>query len=412
MLLQFSFKNYRSIKDEVVFSTLATQDEEHSSTLIDFNNSKYVRTAEIYGANGSGKTSVLSALGRMQSIVINSYKSEPGDTIPRKPHKLAVSQPTEFCCIFEKNNIKYSYQFSYNDERILEESLFYWPNGRTTKIFDRTDESFSYGSKFHKYTETTRTNFKKNKLLLSVAANVTDIEEITNAFLFFKKDIVIFSGENKNWTENTVKKLQSDIRLKNEFIKIMREIGSDICDISSKYETHILKEEYIKDLPDIINKLLISERPMKYVEMDIQLIYNDLTLSIGEESSGIQNLFSFICPLLDVLENNKILICDEIERSLHPSIVSYFVDKFQLNNKTKSQIIFTTHDTDLLNLNQIRRDQIWFTQINPNGRQTDLYSLSEIKNVRKDENIKKGYIMGKYGAIPMLNSQIQKICGE
>ena len=409
MLLQFSFKNHRSIKDEVIFSTLASSGTEHINTLIDFDKDKYVRVAEIYGANGSGKTSVLNALGRMQSIVINSNKNEPGDIIPRMPHKLTASQPTEFCCIFEKDNIKYSYQFSYDEEGIKEESLFYWPNGRSAKIFERTGESFEFGSNFQKYTETTKNYFKKNKLLLSVAANVTDIEEITNAFLFFKKDIVMFPGEPNDWLEYSANKLQADLQVKNEFIKIMRELGSDICDISSKLETRIPKEEEVKDLPDILKKLVISQ-PMNYV--DIQLVYNNLILNLNEESAGVQKLFSFICPLLDILENNKVFICDEIERSLHPSVVSYFVDKFQLNNKTKSQIIFTTHDTDLLNLNQIRRDQIWFTELNPKGRQTDLYSLSEIKDVRKDENIKKGYIMGKYGAIPMPNSQIQEVCGE
>ena len=219
----------------------------------------------------------------------------------------------------------------------------------------------------------------------------------------------MFPGEPNDWLEYSANKLQSDSQVKKEFIKIMQEIGSDICDITSKLETRIPKEEEVKDLPDILKKLVISQ-PMNYV--DIQLVYNNLILNLNEESAGVQKLFSFICPLLDILENDKVFICDEIERSLHPSVVSYFVDKFQLNNKTKSQIIFTTHDTDLLDLNQIRRDQIWFTELNPKGRQTDLYSLCEIKNVRKDENIKKGYIMGKYGAIPMPNSQIQEVCGE
>ena len=123
-------------------------------------------------------------------------------------------------------------------------------------------------------------------------------------------------------------------------------------------------------------------------------------------------MFSFICPLLDILNHDKIFLCDEIETSLHPSIITYFVDKFQKNSNSKSQIIFTTHDTDLLDLKQIRRDEIWFTQLNPETRETALYSLAEIKNVRKDENIKKGYIAGKYGAIPMPNIEIQKICQE
>lgn len=409
MLLQFSFKNHRSINDEVTFSTLATSDTEHSEKLIKFGDDKFVRVAEIYGANGSGKTSVLNALGQMQLIVINCFNSQPGDGIMRFPHKLAISEQTEFTCIFEKNSIKYSYQFSYDENGIQHETLFYWPNGRVATIFERDGLSFEYNAKYQKYTENTKSYLKPNRLLLSVAANITDIQEITDAFLFFKEDLVVFPGEPNNWLEYSANKLQADENLKNDFLDIMRQSGSDICDIASKVETRLPSENELKGLPEPLMKVF-STTKMNHI--DIKLAYKDFVLNLNEESAGVRRLFSFICPVLDILNTGKVFICDEIETSLHPSVVAAFVDRFQKNTMSNAQIIFTTHDTDLLDLKQIRRDQIWFTEINPNGRQTDLYSLSEIKNVRKDENIKKGYIMGKYGAIPMPNENIQRICEE
>ena len=127
-----------------------------------------------------------------------------------------------------------------------------------------------------------------------------------------------------------------------------------------------------------------------------------------EESSGIRKLFEIVCPIIDILQKGKILICDEIEYGLHESIVQYIVKSFnKVNKDSAAQLIFTTHDTSLLDLSIFRREQIWFTQLNED-RATDLYSLLEIKNVRKSENISKGYVDGKYVAVPMLNSSFAK----
>ena len=142
--------------------------------------------------------------------------------------------------------------------------------------------------------------------------------------------------------------------------------------------------------------------------IELKLVYKDFVIDYNEESSGIKKLFQFVCPMIDILENGKVLVCDEIEAHLHPSIVANIIKRFCQNRDSSSQLITATHDSDLLDLNEIRRDQIWFTELNPKMRTTDLYSLAELKNVRKDENIKKGYILGRYGAIPMLNSNFRE----
>ena len=137
-----------------------------------------------------------------------------------------------------------------------------------------------------------------------------------------------------------------------------------------------------------------------------------MPININDESEGIKKLFAMVCPLIDIIRNNKIFFCDEIENSLHSSIVLEIIRRFFNNEKSTAQLIFATHNTEILDLNIMRRDQIWFTELEKTERKTDLYSLSDIKNVRKDEAVQKGYIAGKYGAIPMINTEIQKICEE
>ena len=403
MLLQFKCKNHRSIKDEVTFSMRASADTTHSSSLIPFNENKYLRCAEIYGANGSGKTSVLDALAKMSLIILNSNNYQPGDFIVRAPHKLSEkSVPTDFSIIFEKNKRKYSYAFSYNEQGILDEQLYYWPGQKKAKIFSRSYDKFDFSDSFSKQGENCNGRLKTNQLLLSLAAKETDIKEIAEVFLFFRNELIVYPGEPNNWFEYSVEKLQNDEKMKQSFLKFMKKIGSDIVDVKAKIEKRQLTE---KEIPPLLPQFVRSQilmQPANFI--DLKLIYERFSLDINEESEGIQKLFRFLCPLIDILYSGKIFICDEIETHLHPTIVYEIINTFIQNNETNGQIIFTTHDTDLLDLDFIRRDQIWFTELKPVNRSTDLYSLAELKNVRKDENIKKGYISGKYGAIPILNN--------
>lgn len=411
MILQFKCKNHRSIKDEVVFSMAATNDSTHSNSLITFNDSHYLRCAEIYGANGSGKTSVLDGIAKMTAIILNSNNHQPGDFIIRAPHKLSKKEdPTTFSIIFEKNNTKYSYGFSYKETGIYNEFLYYWPGQKRAKIFERIENDFNFGDSFSKQGDNCKGRLKINQLLLSLAAKETDIKEIADVFLFFKNDLIVYPGEPNNWFDFSVEKLQNDNDMKQKFIDFMHTIGSDIVDIYPKFEQRILSE---KELPPGLPQFIVSQilnKPTSVI--DLKIDYGKFIIDINEESKGTQKLFKFLCPIIDILNSGKIFICDEIETHLHPSIIQKLLNAFLNNKFHNSQIIFTTHDTDLLDLDFIRRDQIWFTELKPETRSTDLYSLSELKNVRKDENIQKGYISGKYGAIPIVGNSNKSIFKE
>lgn len=139
-----------------------------------------------------------------------------------------------------------------------------------------------------------------------------------------------------------------------------------------------------------------------------------MQMDLREESRGMQKLFEILGPLFDILLNGKVLVFDELETSLHPSLVLRIIELFQNPklNKDHAQLIFTTHDTNLLDLNLFRRDQIWLVEKDTEEFASNLYSISDLKNVRKDENVEKGYIRGKYGAIPFIGNQFEWLLME
>ena len=187
----------------------------------------------------------------------------------------------------------------------------------------------------------------------------------------------------------------------------MQDLGTGIKDIKLNIgKTKIDIENIPQGMPNDLKNFLMTQN---ITRIDTKVVYEKFETDLmTEESSGIRKLFEIVCPIIDILQKGKILICDEIEYGLHESIVQYIVKSFnKVNKDSEAQLIFTTHDTSLLDLSIFRRDQIWFTQLNED-RATDLYSLLEIKNVRKSENISKGYVDGKYGAVPMLNSSFAK----
>ena len=288
----------------------------------------------------------------------------------------------------------------------MEEYLYYFPNGRQAKIFDRKEEGVTIGDSFKKELETALSNILKvNRLFLSCAANFSSVKEIEDVFLFFKDDVVIYPNEPNNWLSYSVEILSKDENYKFDFMNFMKRIGTGLVNIQTKLEHKRLdRKELPEDMPEIL-KGIIASQDADLIEA--KLDYKGFTLDLQEESNGIKKLFEVLCPLINIIVSDKVLVWDELETSFHPCIVTEIIEMFQKGKiDSKSQFIFTTHDINLLDLQRFRRDQIWFTELNESSRATDLYSLSDLKNVRKDENIQKGYISGKYGAIPCVSSQL------
>lgn len=405
MLLEFKCSNHRSIKEEVSFSMIAGSDNTSEELLNEYGNFRVLRSAVIYGANGSGKSNFISALLFMCDLVSNSINYQPGQGVFQARHKLsAEDSSSRYSIQFVRNDIRYAYGFSVKQNLIQDEYLYYFPKGRQVKIFERDRSGIRPGGRYKGMFDVSVSILKDNRLFLSCAANYSNVKEIEEAFMFFKTDIVVYNPEINNWTEYSIKLMQDNDMMKKIFLNILRALGTGAKDVKVKLEKIKLADlPQELQLPDALKSLLGTKEGNR---IEAKVIYDQFEVDLmTEESTGVKRLFQMICPIIDILNKGKILICDELETSLHESVIFQIVQLFQNYQKDKfAQLIFSTHDTSLLDSDLFRRDQVWFTQLN-NERATDLYSLVEIKNVRKSENLEKGYVSGKYGAIPMLNKK-------
>lgn len=405
MLLEFSCSNYKSIKDKVFFSALAGTDKTNIDKTKDMGNYRVLRSAAIYGANGSGKSNFIDAILFVASLVRNSIKLQPGEGILQIPHKMVgFNEKSSFRIQFVKNEIRYIYGFSLDKMIVADEYFYYFPNGKRTKIFERKNEIFQTGRNFQGKLERCKDVLKPNRLLLSCAANFSSVPEIEQAYRFFAEDLVVYRSDVQDqWMQYSLQQINSNKMMKVAFLEMVKTLGVAVKDIKVKIGQKKLEPSELPPfLADDFKAKLLQELTQV---ISAKVVYNAFETDLfNEESAGIKKLFAFICPFLDIMANGKVLICDELESGLHESLV-YGMLKLFMNLELEKfpQIFFATHDTNLLTPDLFRRDQIWFTELKGEDRATDLFSLAEIKNVRKDENFEKGYISGRYGAIPMLN---------
>lgn len=411
MLLEFACSNHKSIRDEVLFSSVAGSDTTYEDKIVNFSGIRVLKTAVIYGANGSGKSNFIDAISFVKMLVTNSIFYQPGDGIRQVPHKLeGFQRPSSYRMQFVTAGIRYAYGFTLKNMLVTEEYLYYFPNGRQTKIFERKGDNVTAGSQFRGKFNSSKDILKSNRLFLSCAANFSKVEETTQVFRFFNDELVIYNAGNQdNWMMYSLYQMNSNEKVKQAVLAFLAELGTGIKDIRVIIDKAKLEQS---SLPPFLSDEFKNRLLQETVDaISAKVIYKEFETDLmSEESTGIKKLFGMLCPLIDIMVNGKILVCDELESSLHESLVFELVKLFVAEKTPQfTQLIFTTHETGLLNLDLFRRDQIWFTELKTSDRATDLYSLSEIKNVRKEENFGRGYISGKYGAIPMLNLDFAKI---
>ncbi len=407
MLVEFSVKNFMSIKEEMVFSMVAGIGDENIENTINVENigERYLKSTAIYGANASGKTNFIKAFTSAILMVRKSnIRNINEPLVEMQPFKFdleTLKKPCEFKFIFIKNNIKYIYGFSADINRIYNEYLYQYLSAKPSLIFERknTNEYKFTQSEQGKLEELATKNTEK-KLFLSTAT-AWNYEKTKNAYIWFAEDIDTYNdymnvgyafnkfekdedGSQKKFTINLLK--QADILIKDFNFEVKEIEPSNIIAFNNPINISNVK---ISTLHEIENE----DGNKTHFELDLH-----------EESLGTQSLFFFSSVLKEAFEKGKVIIIDEIDRSLHPLLVEFIIKLFHNSeiNKNNAQLIFNTHDTNLLSLNNFRRDQIWFTEKEPKKGTTDLYPLDDF-SVRKTENIQKGYLNGRYGAIPFLD---------
>lgn len=414
MLVEFSVKNFMSIKDEITFSMVAgTGDENMENTIkVENTNETYLKSSAIYGANASGKTNIMKAFTAAILMVRRSNLRNINEPlVEMKPFKFdskTVNEPCEFRFVFIKNNIKYIYGFSADINRIYTEYLYQYLSAKPSLIFERENVNEYKFTQLEqsKLVELATKNTEK-KLFLSTATE-WNYEKTKDAYIWFSEDIDTYNdymnaggyafdkfendneGNLKRFTINLLK--QADILIKDYNFEVkninVNNIIAAFNNIKVPNENVVQKEVKISTFHEIENE-----------SGDIE----NYELELGEESLGTQNLFFFSPILKEAFEKGKVIIVDEIDKSLHPLLVEFIIKLFHNSeiNKNNAQLIFNTHDTNLLSLDNFRRDQIWFTEKEPKKGTTDLYPLDDF-SVRKTENVQKGYLNGRYGAIPFL----------
>lgn len=397
MVLEFNCSNVRSIREEVKLDLRAKNDDTFKSNLINFEGERINAACAIYGSNATGKSTVLTGMAIMQTMVITNHLIQPGDFLIRNPHRLWQDKPTEFSMEFVWKETRYIYSFSYNDTQILSESLYYAPNGRMGLIFSRDKTTLKINTKFSSLELLCKEKLVPNKLVLSIAANNLNYKEILNAFLFYQEGLVILMNDNNNWLEYSASKMEHDKAIKSMFLNFMKETGSDIIDIKTKSEQRMLNnQELPPNMPPAIKAMILNKPTLCTT---VKTVYKDFELDIAEESMGTQKLIRLMCPVMDIFQKGKTFVCDEIESHLHPLIVRQLITRFMTEKAGNAQIICTTHNVEMLDLNLFRRDQIYFTDMNPDFHNTRLYSLSTL-SCRKEDNVQKKYLESKYCKVP------------
>ena len=402
MILEFSIANYLSFKDKVTFSMIANSSKGLDDNYIIVSEKKVLKTSAIYGGNASGKSNLFKILMTVVYMLKNSNNIDINGKLPLIPFKFDddyLDKPSEFEIKFVINDIRYVYGFVADVNKIYDEYLYFYPNGRETKIFDRTNvNDYSFPQKDEKNLKEIETKNASNKFFLATATN-WNFEKTKPVYEFLTNNIVTCTNleELKAMSFNAY--MENKDSLKTFAIDFLKKTDFNIEDY--KISKIYIPKELLTAIPEL---LTMNERPKAY-----QVLFKHKGsknfLSLEEESLGTQIVFAFIPFIADTLKNKKVLVIDELDKSLHPYLVQYIVEIFNNSefNKNGSQLIFNTHDTNLLDLNILRRDQIWFTEKNKENGVSDLYSLSDF-SVRKQENVEKGYMLGRYGAVPFIKN--------
>ncbi|MHC8950257.1 AAA family ATPase [Sphingobacterium hungaricum] len=419
MLIEFSVGNFLSFKSKATLSMVATPIKEHSDANI-FSTDRFnlLKGAVIYGANASGKSNIVRAMSTMRRLVLLSFEQSSADELDIVPFLLNTeteAKPSFFEAVFVIGGIRYRYGFEVDNHGVHAEWLFEALKNTEKALFLREGEGievmkgFTEGKNLEERT-------RNNALFLAVADQFNGkiaqkVMKWFNNFISISGlshegyKAVTFDMLNNKDTRSTLfdfyRKLDlgfDELRIsKNEFDP--KELPSGLPDVMVKQLLTDLEGSFRIDIKTIHTKYNENNQPVDPVEFDMR----------GQESSGTNKLFNISGPIFDVLNDGGLLVVDELDASLHPLMTLAITKLFNSNefNRNNAQLIFATHDTNLLCYGDYRRDQIYFVEKDRYGA-SSIYSLVEYKEdgktVRKDRSFEKDYIEGRYGAIPFIGN--------
>ena len=412
MLLEFRVRNYRSFRKETILSLVASPDKH----LDDTNTAEVglpsvpraLCSAVLYGANASGKSNLLRALGYMRAVVIESHALLPGQTYSVQPFRLdetSAEKPTLFEVTVLLDGTRYQYGFEMTPERIVAEWLLVYRKAKPQRWFDRKLDSetgndvITLGDHLTGQKGVWRESTRPNALFLSTAVQLNS-EQLRPLQAWFAESLVVLPEGGlipPDFSTNLVQTPEGSRSVASLLTAADIAIASIVA-VRQKGFQH----SFTFDAVTGKSEARAEERDLLLPRFTHQAGSIMADFDFVDESQGTQKLFSLSGPLFDIIDKGKVLVVDELDRSLHPLLVRQIIKTFHdadLNEKG-AQLIFSTHDTSLLDSSFLRRDQIWLTEKNTD-QSSELVPLTEF-SPRKGEALEKGYLGGRYGGIPIL----------
>ena len=420
MLLEFSIGNFLSFREKKTLSLEATAITDYSdSNVISSDSFRLLKSAVIYGANSSGKTNLLRALSTMRRIIFTSAKQASTETLPVIPfllHSESSNKPSFFEVLFIIADKRYRYGFEVTKKAVVTEWLFEVLKTKERLLFVRekdkiqVEEAFPEGKNLEEKT-------RDNALFLAICDMFNG--KISGQILKWFKSVRTISGlEHEDYRGYTFSLLEAE-KTKKDLLNFLKRLDlgfEEVLVSKSDFNPEVLPKdmpaEIVKQMiADLQGKTLISAETLhkKYNKEGkvIDLVKFNLR---EQESAGTNKIFDLAGHVFNTLRYGGVLVIDELDAKLHPLLTIAIVKLFNSTefNPCKAQLIFATHDTNLLSLGDFRRDQIYFVE-KDNFSASDIYSLSEYKEkdglkVRKDRSFEKDYIQGRYGAIPFIGN--------
>ena len=425
MLIEFKFSNYRSFKDEGCLSLEATGLRAKKQILIPCKPTNLLPAAAIFGKNGGGKSNVIRAFWLGVQFIRNAQRTQHENApVPVQPFLLddySAEEPAFFEYTYIRNGVKYIYGFSATRESVLREYLYHAPKGQKAMVFSRTGQNFDFReNSMKKLRDLIREAVDRNQLYFSVACTMN--EPVCKAAMGWFREDLFFSRDYTDIPEQLIEYSEDPNMLK-AITRYAVEADIGVEDIKFEVKNVELDRNNIPDsMPEELKEALtqfmkaLSESPnasearLKMGQIRATSFHRGLNrqgksvqypLSLAEESDGTRKLMALAPAVEQALERGGVFLVDELESGMHPMLAAFLISKFQSpeSNPHHAQLVFTTHDLDLLDEDLLRKDQIYFVDKDRERGTSSLYSISEFSTPTA-ENLRKGYLLGKYGAIP------------
>lgn len=403
MLLKIELENFFSIKDKISIDFRAgnintAQARQLANNVVDWNGQTVLKSVGLFGPNASGKSNIVKAINFCCRMIFESHLHNENTVFNFQPFKFDGwdKKPSRFMVDFVCDDVEYEYSFSLTRTEILEESLYYYPNKRRAKIFTRLGNDFSFAEGAMPRAKDVAFNTSRKNLFLSRASSMNR-ELAQKLFQYFLNTFLLGLVP---LSDNSIEELFD--KYKKVVLEALNVCDSDIINIE-------LQKEKAKTL-----NLAFNEKEALQVQ-DVEVVkfltYHKFAPNfpfdmVTEESNGTRQLFGVLLRLLDVVKNGKALMLDEFDLSLHTLLADFILDF--IHASAKSQLLFTSHNTNLIDTNRLRKDQILFVNKKDDGS-TEVYSLYDFKGFRETMDAEKGYIQGRFDAIPMVNSSVSSL---